>query len=59
MPKLNPRSNFCLDGRFHRNEWMSVFLDRQYDKKKNEYQTQEKSDLQAELTLTKSEVHAQ
>ncbi|XP_056021227.1 centlein-like isoform X3 [Ostrea edulis] len=31
---------------------------RQYDKKKTEYQTQEKSDLQAELTLTKSEVQS-
>ena len=29
---------------------------RQYDKKKSEYQNQEKSDLQSELTLVKSEV---
>lgn len=31
---------------------------RQYDKKKSEYQNQEKSDLQSELTLTKSEVQS-
>lgn len=33
-----------------------VCTGRQYDKKKSEYQNQEKSDLQSELTLTKSEV---
>ncbi|XP_078314119.1 centlein-like isoform X3 [Crassostrea virginica] len=31
---------------------------RQYDKKKSEYQNQEKSDLQSELTLVKSEVQS-
>lgn len=31
---------------------------RQYDKKKSEYQNQERSDLQSELTLTKSEVQS-
>lgn len=31
---------------------------RQYDKKKSEYQSQERSDLQSELTLTRSEVQS-